>query len=291
MPTPEEEIEPQEEAPKPLEVDLSEDADDAEPEDKSGKPPKKERRESFRRDTMEAARRAQAAEERAAALERQVAELRGHVQGIQQVVPRQAQADDDENPSDPAMAEVLGIREQQNGILQQLRAQGITQEETNRLTRQFNKLDQKRRFKETEIVVSRRQMQGPSPQQLQEETDNRQLAAEFPDVFGDPAKMRRAQAELIDMVRAGKPYNIATAREAASKVRGPQRRVPAVNEADKARFTSVPAQAGGAPAGRFQPNRLQLSAARAYTSHMPDMSDEERVRVWAKNVGKKHGLI
>lgn len=287
-----EELEPQDGAPKPLEVDLSEpEADDDAPAAAGGeeKPSKKERREAFRAETV---RERNAANERAAALERQVAQLQGQLNGFAAAQPRPQQPQADEGD-----AEVEGMWEQQQGILAQMRANpAMPETEVARLQRQFRSIDAKRRAKEaTNAVRTAMQQQPQSGGLTQEDIDNRILASEFPDIMGDPSKRLRATAEMMDLVKQGKPYGLATAREAAAKIRGPVRRVPAVNEADKAKFTSqASAPGGGSGSQRFTPNRLQIASARAYCDASParaDLPDEEKVKIWAKEVGKKHGLI
>lgn len=290
MPTPEEEVVEQpisEEAAKPLEVDLSEDAGGDEPEARADRPSKKERREEFRRETLR-----EVGEERARreALERQVAQLQGQLHGFVAAQPQQQRQAPQEEAGDP---EVEGLWDQQQGIMQQMRnTPNMTEAEVTRLTKQFRQLDNKRRAKEAQHAVRTAMAQVPAGAS-QEDIDGRILAAEFPDVINDPEKRLRAQAEMVALMKTGKPYGLATAREAAAKVRGPGRRVPPANPADAAKFTSQSSQAGGSGGGnqKFAPSRLQLSAARAYTAHRQDLSDEDRVRVWAKDVGKKHGLI
>jgi hypothetical protein len=67
---------------------------------------------------------------------------------------------------------------------------------------------------------------------------------------------------------------------------------PPPSEADRARYTSTPSRAGaaGSSSGTYTPTLNVLRTARGYTKHLPDLSDEERVAKWYKEVGRPNGL-
>jgi len=269
-----------------LQVDLSEDEDETVDGENnapaSGGESKKGRRQSFRklRDTLEGERTARAS------LEREIAELRGRVDGIRSQVPAPVQQAQETDPIDQ---EIDGLWDQQQFILGQLRAEGIPDAHANRLQEQWRKLDRKRRTLEIKQAVGGEIQQPPS----QQDYENRMLAAEFPEVFGDSIRLQEAKTELMKLVRQGKPLNIITARAAAQAVQGRYVRKPApLSDSDRAKHASVSGRAGAQGSGdKFTPSSGQLRTARAFTSHLEGISDEERVRIWAKKVGKKNNLI
>lgn len=266
-----------------LEVDLSEDIDlgdgkklpPAAPPDKTKKP---NRFKLLKQENSE--------------LLRQLAELRGQVTGLGQ--QRQQQPQGEQQP-DPLERRLEGLEDQRQGLLTQLSAQGLSKDDGDRLMRQYRKVE--REIRETDVVMAARKMGLQPPQRQDPQAVERQiLNSEFPQVFGDPYLRAAAEAEMTRLVtKLRKPMSLATAREAAQRVMRNEGLVrPPPNENDKRKLSSVSGSAGGAGGGggqNFKPSRLQLNAARAYTAHLPDMRDKDRVKKWVKEVGKPSGLV
>lgn len=267
--------------PKQLVVDLEDDEEENQavaeaPEGKKG------RRQAYRevRNQLKEEREARAA------LERQIAELRGHVQGIAaRPAPVAAQPQ-----VDPAEEQINDLWTQQQEILRQANTDDtLTAAQRDKLSDKWRKLDRERRKLETERDIGGRE---PAQQQTREDIENEILNDEFPEVFADPVLIQRAKAELMALSRAQKRApNLTMAREAARRV-SPKRPAAAPSEADKAKHAGTPGRPGTVGgSGGFVPTKMQLSAARAYTDHLPNLTDEERVRKWVKDVGKPNGLV
>ncbi len=270
---------------KRIEVDLSEDRDDDEPNAAAteNEGTRKSRREQFR-EFRETTRRS---EERAAAAERQLAELRGRVDAMSTRT-----ADNGQPRTDPQEEQIDGLWRQQQLLLAQIRNPSTADTEAEKLQTEWRKLDRQRR--KMELKVDAKDVIPASDAPSQRDYENQILASEYPRVFNDTVAMEEARVEMMKLVRQGKPVSIVTAREAAKRVdeRTFGRRPAPPTDSERARHTSVPGQAGS-NGGRqtFSPSSTQLRTARAFTAHLPDISDEERVRIWANKVGKKHGLV
>jgi len=265
-----------------LEVDVSEDSDDDEPEAAAAPQDKKSRRRHYRELKTEL----QKEREARANLEREIAEMRGRISAVQampRVIPQAAPE------ADPLEAEIDSVRDQQQGILAQLRSEGLAPEQREKLERQFYSLDRKR------IGLIAKAEAGPvAPQQSREDVENQILASEFPDVFGSRVRLMEARAELVRLMDERKmPLSLATARLAAKTVQERYSRKPSPpSPADAAKHAGIPGRAGAHGGGtKFVPDARQLRAARAFTSHLEGLSDEQRVKIWYDKVGKKHGLI
>jgi len=272
-----------------LEVDLSEDDDGdegtSEPKEKEGR---RERRGRRYRELGEELKQERAARQK---LEQQLAEINGRVSGLQsglQALPRQ-QAQEE---SDPLTSEIEGIEAQQDAIVTQLRSGQLPDDKAAELAKRHRQLDRQRR--KLELQQFAKETGGGEAAPSRTDYENQMLQTEFPDVFNDPIKLQEAKTELVRLNRTrGLPINYATAKLAAKVVQDKYTRKTAPpTDAERARLAAEPGRAGAGGGGtRFAPNKLQLNAARAYTSHLEGLSDEDRVRIWAKNVGKKHGLI
>lgn len=278
---PELEQQPEEqEQPGRLQVDLSEDDSD----DEGDAPePKKTRRQRMRelRETLKSER-----SEREK-MQRELAELRGQMQGYQQSYREPPQRQ--ETPSDPFAAQLKANRERQQGVLAKLANPNLRPEEQERLQEQYYEIDNERQ----EIVTQRALLKngGAREQGLSRmDLERQMLETQYPEVYTNPVRMAEAAAEAARLVHElRKPANFATAQEAARNVSERYKtRIPKPSDSDKAKYTSVPGRAGvNGASTTFVPNKLQLSAARAYTQHLPDLSDAERVRRWMKGPGKK----
>jgi len=272
-----------------LEVDLSEDDDG---DDGAPEPKEEGRRERRRRRVRELDAELKREREERQKLERQLAEISGKVTGLQtglQALPRQQPAAEE---SDPLQTEIDGIEAQQRAILLQLRSGQLADDVAEKLASQHSQLEKKRR--KLEFQQFSRESGGGEAAPSRTDYENQMLAAEFPEVFGDPVRLQEAKTELIRLNRTrGLPINYATAKLAAKAVQDRYtRKAPPPSEAEKAKHAAEPGRAGAAGGGtRFVPTKLHLNAARAYTSHMEGLSDEERVKIWAKKVGKPRGLI
>lgn len=269
-----------------LEVDLTDDGDDDGPVEAT--PEKESRRDRRRRKVSELGAELRTEREQRTRLERELAELKGRVSGLQtgfQALPRQ-QAE----PADPLQREIDGIEAQQDAILVQLRNGQMSEEQATNLAKQHRSLERERR--KLEMRQFSQESGGGAPDRS--EYENQMLAAEFPEIFNDPIKLGEAKVELMRLNRTrGLPINYATAKLAAKAVADKYtRRSSPPSDADKAKLAAESGRAGAAgSSSRFAPNKMQLSAARAFTSHMEGLSDEQRVKIWAQKVGKPRGLI
>jgi hypothetical protein len=229
--------------------------------------------------------------QRAQALEREVAELRGRLS-----VPMPQQQIRPTGP-DPVETEIEGLWEQQQLILRSIQAPNATQAEVDRATEQWRKLERQRQ-KLTVKQALRESGAGPEDEEAaQDRVVNQLLRSEFPEIFNSAPMVNRALAEMQELMQVrGRPKSPALAREACERVAeryGLRRPKPAApTESQQARYTSVPSRAGtsGSASGTYTPSLNALRTARAYTKHLPDLSDEERVRRWYLEVGKPNGL-
>lgn len=194
---------------------------------------------------------------------------------------------------DPARERYENMAGTQEAILLALSNTGLPQEKVSLLNRQWHDLE---RQKQEMIIDQRlRVQQSQQPQAPQQNVENALLVAEYPEIMNNLANSTQAKAEMVRLMSAGKPSNLATAREACQRVQlalGLGRKPAPATEAARSRHTSVPARAGSGGSGNmFYPTKAQLSAARGFTSHLPDLSDGERVRRWVEGVGRPSGLV
>jgi hypothetical protein len=273
-----------------LSIDLSE--DDEEPEAALGAPTntpedRKSRRAQFR-EMKESKRRT---EERYTALEREVAELRGRLSAPQAPAPVYRQ----EPAADPIEAEIDSLWQQQQILLRSMQSTQTPESQVEKDSNTWRQLERKRRALEIKQVV------GETPRQdtgvTEERIANQLLTSEFPEIFNNEAMRLRAMAEMQDLMgRVGKPKSIATAREACERVMDRhglrKSKAPPPTAAEQARYTSVPSRAGaaGGGTGNYTPSKNVLANARGYTSHLKDLTDEERVRKWIKEIAKPNGI-
>lgn len=231
--------------------------------------------------------------QRAAQLEREVAELRGQLSARPQYITQQQQ-----QPSgpDPAETEIDGLWDQQQLLLRSIQAPNATQSDVDKATEAWRRLERQRQGLIVRQAVREHGGRGESEEAAQDRVVNQMLKSEFPEIFGNPPMVNRAIAEMQElMMTRGKPKSPAVAREACERVMerfGLRKgKVPAPSEAQQSRYTSVSSRAGASSSsGTYTPSLNHLRTARAYTSHIPDLSDEERVARWYRAVGKPNGL-
>lgn len=225
-----------------------------------------------------------------AKLEREVAELRGALQSrpAVQYVPQPARA---AAPADPTETEISSIEEQQNALNLAIANPKLEESRVQKLTEAWNRLERQKQELVTKRVLERQgALNQPSFDPF--EMQVAMLQAQFPEIYTNPIAMKQADLEYARMVAAGKPATFATAVEAAQRVRGQgNNRRPEPSEADKSRYVSVPSRAGGS-GGRneFTPSKQQLINARAMYAHL-DIPDEDKVKLWHRNVGVRSGLV
>ncbi len=234
-----------------------------------------------------------AAEQRALNLEREVAELRGRVSAIPAYQPPQQY----QGPTvDHEQAEIDAIWDQQQMVLRSMSSPNMTEDDVKKASEQWRKLDTKRHS-----LMTRREIRANTTQEdpsaAEDRVVNQMLKAEYPQIFQSPPMVNRAIAEMQELMaqrRTGK--SPALAREACERVverynlrKG---KAPPPSEAERARYTSTSSRAGsgGSSSGTYTPSLNVLRTARGYTKHLPDLSDEERVAKWYKEVGRPNGL-
>lgn len=270
-----------------LTVDLTEDDDagDDTADEKQASPQDRKAKRGYARQMREALK---DKKDEIETLRREMAELRGRVsaQPVYQPAPQY------QPQEDPGSRELKSIRDQQSTILRAIQSQGITSQEIERLNDQWHELNDRR----TEIISRRGQApaaQGPSQEQIAGQI----LAAEFPEIYNDTALLKAAEAEMLNLTqRQRKPVSIVTAREALRRVadrEGLGRKAPAPTAAQQSKYAAVSARAGanGAGSNTYTPDKNTLALARAYTKHLPNLDDAERVRKWVKEVGRPAGLM
>jgi len=282
-----EELEPAAPAEGTLAVNLDDDDDDAPGAEPAAEPEGRR----ARRGRFVSGLKSELATEREARqrLENQIAELRGRVSAIRQPAYQAPAAE-----SEPYAAEIDSYDAQLSGLLTQIRAPGITEEVAEKLADQYRKIDrQKRRLEIRQFNEMEKAISEPS---ARIERENEILNSEFPDITGDPIKLDEAALELKKLTHGPRklPHNLATARIAAKLVQARYARTkPPLSASDASRFTaeSGRASASAASSSTFTPSKNHISWARAYTSHREGLTDEQRVKIWAKEVGRPNKLI
>lgn len=226
-------------------------------------------------------------------LRQQIAKLEGRVTAPQQQVIREAPAR--EATSDPVEKEIQQVWRMQQRTLAAIRSGQYPDNEVREMEEDWRQMDRRKRALEAKA-------DGYGQKQAEERPDRYAygreiLSAEFPEIFSKPSLQKMAEAEFEFLKEQGKPDNIMTAREAAERVatrRGIGRKPPPPTDAEKIRHSGVPGRAGATAAsngGQYTPTKYILELARAYTSHLPDLSDEDRYKHWRRYVGKKEGLV
>lgn len=227
--------------------------------------------------------------DRAMTLEREVAELRGRLSAQPVYVPQQQAAG-----PDPVEAEIDGLWEQQQTLLRSIQSPNVAQADVEKASETWRKLERQR---QRLIIRQESRGTGETEEAAQDRVVNQMLKSEFPEIFGSPPMVNRAIAEMQElMMTRGKPKSPAVAREACERVleryglRKGRPAAPTANE--QARYTSVPSRAGSSSSasGTYTPSLNVLRTARGYTKHLADLTDEERVRKWYREVGKPNGL-
>lgn len=226
-------------------------------------------------------------------LRQQIARLEGRV-SAPAPVHREAPAAKDPT-ADPVEKEIGQVWRMQQRTLAAIRSGQYPDNEVREMENDWREMDRRRRALESKA---------DSPRQRSEEPPDRYaygreiLNAEFPEIFSEPYLQKMAEAEFEYLKnKRGKPDNIVTAREAAERVavrQGVGRKSPPPSDAEKVRHSGVPGRAGATAAsngGQYTPTKYILELARAYTSHLPDLSDEDRYKHWRRYVGKKEGLV
>jgi len=243
--------------------------------------------------------RTSAAEERAAKLERDVAELRGRMSAPQApIVVRGDRAPE----ADPVEAELEVIESQKAGLLATLRS-STDPGEIEKIKKQWNAADAKRIRIETKRAVREERAAQPRDD-MELRIGTQTLETNFPRLFSGQnavAYRLQAQAEASIIEDSGRGVSsgrsaLSVAQEAASIVYarhklGPQR-APAPSDADRARYVSAPARAATTASKEgWSPNKQQLKLAMAYTEHRAGLTDEQRVRAYYNEVLKPNRLV
>jgi hypothetical protein len=208
---------------------------------------------------------------------------------VQQIVqpPRDA-------TQDPTEQEIQSIWRNQQRTLAAIRSGQFSDAEIREMENDWRQLDRRRRALEAKADNPRqREEAAPDPHAYAREI----LSAEYPEIYSKKSLRQMAEAEFEALREMGKPDNIVTAREALERVaarRGIGRKPPPPSDAERARHAGIPGRAGATPGGaqgQYTPTKYIMELARAYTSHLPDLTDEERYKHWRRYVGKKEGLV
>lgn len=241
--------------------------------------------------------RTSAAEERAAKLERDVAELRGRMSAPQApIVVRGDRAPE----VDPVEAELEVIESQKAGLLVSIRS-ATDPAEVARLSKQWNAADRKRI--KIEVAAANKADRAAQPREdMEMRIGTQTLQTNYPKLFGQNGPTSygiEAQAEAARIQESGRGAGRAAldiANEAASIVYarhklGPQR-TPAPSDTERARYVSAPARAA-TTAGKegWSPNKQQFKLAMAFTEHRTGLTDEQRVRAYYNEVLKPNRLV
>ena len=269
-----------------LTIDLAEVDDDAH-EDKT-QAPQPEQKRARRQAVRELAAQKKELEHRFQTLQTEMAELRGRVS-----VPAPAANPGTAAGADPLDTELKNIEAQKDGLLTAIQALPQNDPRVPRLAELWQQLQDRRddiRDEKKEAKKEAKRQRAPEHEEQRRQNIQLTLEAEFPQVYSDEELRLRAQAEFAGLRKRGKPDGLATAREACQRAMGKSgvgRPIPGPTDLERTRYSGIPARAGtqGGSAGQWVPNRFEISTARAFTKHMPDLSDEERVRMWAKMTG------
>ncbi len=229
-------------------------------------------------------------ESRLQALQTEMAELRGRVS----VPAPHATPATAGNGADPLDAELTSIEEQKAGLLDAIQALPQNHPRVAALAAMWQKLQDRRDDVRQEKRDAKKRDKEPKGGQDEQRRQVIQttLEAEFPQVYASKSMSLRAQAEWQELIERNKPDNLATAREACQRAMGKAglgRPVPGPTDLERTRYSGIPARAGangGGAGNQWIPSRFEINTARAWTKGMDSaLSDEERVRIWAKATG------
>lgn len=226
-------------------------------------------------------------------LRKQIQALEGRVSAPRErEIIREAPAR--QETGDPREKEVQQIWRMQQRTLAAIRAGQYPDTEVREMEDDWRQMDRRRRALENSIDNNQQtQREAPSMDEFRREMFKEQ----FPEIFAKESLRLAAQAEFELLKEQGRPDTQATAREACERVaarRGIGRRPPAPTDAEKSRHAGVSGRAGATPNGagaQYTPTKYIMELARAYTSHLPELTDEDRYKHWRRYVGKKEGLV
>lgn len=283
---PAEQEQPEIEEKKPLTVDLAaaeeDDDDDKAPVERERSP---RRRSDWRKMKDEHAR-------EMTELRTQLAEMRGQI-AARRETPAHAPAPAADRP-DPVKQQIRALRDQGQALLTMISV-AQNADEQRKLIEQYHDIEEQRVGL---IAESRAPKQREAPALTPDTVNYMTLAGEFPEIYDNDELRLEAQVEMAKLMRRHhKPRSLATAREACQRVaaaNGIGRKIPAPTDAERSRYSSVPARGTGSngASSSYQPNKYQLSMARAFTAHIPDLSDQERFIHWMRATkAKETGLL
>jgi len=271
-------------------VDLS----DLEDDEGQGKPPVADDGRRGRRAERRALKDELASErQRAQDLERQLSEARRQPA----YVPTPAAAPPPVQQGDPLASEIDSMQAQQDAITLALASGAkLNDQQVQHLQGTWHQLE---RRKSQVMIDARIREMGVAPQGAPpaQNVQRQILQGEFPEVFASASRQQTVLAKTTEIIeqRPGIDPFIA-AREACKRVIAEkgwrQGEAPPATNGQKAKLSAVPSRGGaGGTGSHYTPTKQELSAARAYTQHLPDLSDEQRFRRWAKEVAVPAGLI
>jgi len=225
-------------------------------------------------------------------LEREMAELRGRASAPAPIILPQAPSQ--QQQVDPEREELKSISSQQALIRRAIAHPQTSQAESERLTEEYYNLEQKRSDVQTRISL--RQVQRPQQGASDMQVGHQILRGKYPELFRDQALILESQAETVRLARAeNRPVDLAMADKAAALVlarHGIGGRKPAPTDTERARHSATSSRAGASTGKQdVTLTKQQKVLALSYTKHRKNLSDEERARIWLKEVAKPDGLI
>lgn len=128
------------------------------------------------------------------------------------------------------------------------------------------------------------------------EFGRRLLRLEFPQVYGNDLARAQANQEMQDLIRAGHPENIETARLAAKNALsriglGAKASPHKPSDGVKAKYASTPAQAGDSGGPRTVAlDRAQMQMAKAYAKGRTS-DDREAAEIFVREILRPNGLV
>jgi hypothetical protein len=279
---------PPEVAHDPLTIKVGDDDDDG-GDDQPGQAPEQRpgRRQQFRAMREEAA----TAKQALAAVQRELAELRGRMSAPAPVIIREPAA----AATDPLEAEYDAIEAQKDAILIKIRAAtDETQIET--LKRQYNRIDRKRA--RLDAVQAAREVAGGRGREDGDLKMGRQiLESEFPRLYSGAdaeALQLEAQAETVRLAkRRNEGLSLALCKEGAAIVyarHGLGARKPAPTDTDRERHMATGTRPAGSPGNTFKLTKQQNVMALGMYEHRSDLTDEQKRQEYYKKILKPAGL-
>jgi hypothetical protein len=267
----------------PLTIKVGDDDDDGVGDDDAGQPAKNGRRQQFRAFKEEAA----TAKQALAALQREMAELRGRVSAPAPVVIREPAP-----AADPMEAHLDAIEAQKQAVLVALRA-ATSQEDVDKYTKQWNKLDRQRI--KAEVVAANRETAGRRDDG-DLKTGRQILESEFPKLYSGTdaeALQLEAQAETVRLAkRRGEGLSLALCKEGAAIVyarHGLGAKKPAPTATDRERHMATGTRPAGSAAGTFKLTKQQNVMALGMYEHLA-LTDEQKKQKYYREVLKPNGL-